>query len=102
MVGGKHVSSHRFNAGEKLWFWGGMFALGIIVSVSGFVLNFPNFEQTRGQMQLAWIVHAVGTLLFVCMSVGHIYMGTIAMEGVREAMRTGYVDDLRKVPCYRP
>ena len=93
LMGGAHVSAGRFNAGEKAWFWGGMTLLGIIVSASGFVLDFPNFEQTRGQMQLAWIVHAVGALLFLLGSFGHIYMGTIGVEGVREAMRTGYVDE---------
>jgi formate dehydrogenase subunit gamma len=27
------------------------------------------------------------------MSIGHIYMGTVGMEGAYKAMRTGYVDD---------
>ncbi|HYF57839.1 MAG TPA: formate dehydrogenase subunit gamma [Burkholderiaceae bacterium] len=93
MFTGEHVPSHRFNAGEKTWFWVGVFALGIAVSASGFVLDFPNFEQTRATMQLAWTVHAIGALLFMLMSVGHIYMGTIGMQGSYRAMRTGYVDE---------
>jgi formate dehydrogenase subunit gamma len=93
LFNGKHVPSHRFNAGEKIWFWGGLFTLGIAVSVSGFVLDFPNFEQTRAQMQLAWTVHAIGALLFMLAAVGHIYMGTVGVEGAYGAMRTGYVDE---------
>lgn len=95
LLGGatQHIPSGKFNAGEKSWFWLGVFVLGAIVTLSGLVLNFPNFEQTRGQMQLAWTVHAIATLLFVCASFGHIYMGLLGVEGAREGMRTGFVDD---------
>jgi formate dehydrogenase subunit gamma len=42
---GEHVPSHRFNFGEKTWFWLGVVGLSSLVGVSGLVLNFPNFEQ---------------------------------------------------------
>lgn len=90
---GKHVPSGRFNAGEKAWFWGGVTLLGIVVSVTGFILNFPNFEQGRTLMQQANVIHAVAAVLFVAMSLGHIYLGTIGVEGAYESMRTGYVDE---------
>lgn len=93
LLTGEHVPSHRFNAGEKVWFWVGVFGLGIVVAASGFVLDFPNFDQTRGTMQLAWTFHAIGALLFVTMSLGHIYIGTLGMEGAYQAMKTGYVDE---------
>ena len=93
LLSGEHVPSARFNAGEKIVFWGGVVTLGIIVSVSGFVLDFPNFDQTRGQMQFAWVFHVVGALLFLAMIFGHIYIGTLGMEGALDAMRTGYVDE---------
>jgi len=35
LLSGKEVPSHRFNAGEKLVFWGGVFFLGIVVVGSG-------------------------------------------------------------------
>ncbi|HVL57976.1 MAG TPA: formate dehydrogenase subunit gamma [Burkholderiaceae bacterium] len=93
MLGGGHVPSGRFNAGEKMFFWGGLTLLGVIVSVSGFVLLFPNFEQTRATMQLMWTWHVVAALLFVAASFGHIYMGTIGVAGAYRAMRDGYVDE---------
>jgi formate dehydrogenase subunit gamma len=93
LLDGSHVPSHRFNAGEKTWFWGGLFVLGIAVAVSGFVLDFPNYEQTRATMQFAWTVHVIGGLLFVLAAIGHIYMGTIGVEGAYRAMRTGQVDE---------
>jgi formate dehydrogenase subunit gamma len=97
MAGGArgHAHSGRFNAGEKLWFWGGVVFLGIIVSASGFVLNeiVPGILYTRGNMQLANVVHLIAAVLIFSASLGHIYMGTIGMEGAYRAMRDGYVDD---------
>jgi formate dehydrogenase subunit gamma len=93
MFSGKHVPSGRFNAGEKGWFWAGVVALGIAVSVSGLILLFPNFEQLRATMQSAWIVHAAAALVFMALSLGHIYLGTIGVEGAYEAMRSGSVDE---------
>jgi formate dehydrogenase subunit gamma len=94
-VGKDHVSSGRFNAGEKLWFWGGVALLGLIISASGFVLDMlvPGIAYTRGSMQIAHIIHLAGAILMTAASLGHIYMGTIGMEGSYAAMRTGYVDD---------
>ncbi len=93
LTGKAHVASGRFNAAEKGWFWGGVALLGLIVSASGLVLDFPNFDQTRHAMQIANIVHGVGALLFVLASFGHIYMGTIGTEGAYQAMKTGMVDE---------
>ncbi len=90
---GAHVPSGRFNAGEKAWFWGGLTLLGLIMTVTGFILDFPNFQQTRGQMQLAWTWHAIAAVLFICGAMGHIYIGTLGMEGAYKAMRTGRVDE---------
>ena len=43
-------------------------------------------------MQIAQIVHGVVALLFVAAMLGHIYIGTIGMEGAFEAMWDGTVD----------
>ena len=93
MFGGKHVPSGRFNAGEKVWFWAGVVVLSLIVSASGFVLNFPNFDQVRAIMIEANVVHAVTACAVTALSLGHIYMGTIGVEGAYESMRYGYVDE---------
>ena len=95
MFSGEHVPSQRFNAGEKGVFWGGVFVLGLIVVGSGLVLDLlvPGFGDTRGQMQVAHMVHAVAAALMMAMFMGHIYMGTIGVKGSYQAMRTGYVDE---------
>ena len=59
MARGKHIPSGKFNGGEKVWFWGGVVVLSVVVTWSGLILLFPNFDQTRAVMQDAWIWHAV-------------------------------------------
>jgi len=90
---GEHIPSGRFNAGEKGWFWVGVVALSVAVSYTGLILLFPNFDQTRAVMQQAWIWHASAALLYIAISLGHIYMGTIGVEGSYQAMRSGAVDE---------
>ena len=95
LFGGTEVPSHRFNAGEKLIFWGGVFALGIVVVGSGLVLDklIPGMDYLRGDMQIASMIHSVATVLMMAMFLGHIYLGTIGMKGAYQGMKTGYVDD---------
>ncbi len=90
---GEVVPSGRFNAGEKIWFWGGVIGMGTISCASGLVLDFPNFDQTRSLMMLANIVHVIAAILFIAWSFTHIYLGTIGATGAYEAMRNGYVDE---------
>ena len=89
------VASHRFNAGEKVLFWTGMLGLGLIVVGSGLVMDklVPGLLYERGTMQLAHVIHAVSAVLMLAMMLGHIYMGTIGMDGAYQGMKTGYVDE---------
>jgi formate dehydrogenase subunit gamma len=95
MFGGKEVPSHRFNAGEKIVFWGGVIVLGLIVVGSGLVLDklVPGMAYLRGDMQIAQMIHAVASTLMMAMFCGHIYLGSIGMKGAYQGMRTGYVDE---------
>ena len=93
MFAGEHLPSGRFNAGEKVWFWVGVVVLCLIVSLSGLVLLFPNFDQLRITMQQASVVHAIAALLVIGLGLGHIYMGTIGVEGAYGNMRDGVTDE---------
>ena len=95
LLSGKEVPSHRFNAGEKLVFWGGVFFLGIVVVGSGLVLDklLPGLLYLRDTMQVAHMIHAAASVLMLAMFIGHIYIGTIGMQGAYQGMRTGYVDE---------
>ena len=95
VFGGKDVPAHRFNAGEKVIFWGGVFLLGSIVVASGLVLDklIPGMLYLRTDMQVAHMVHASAAALMIAMFIFHIYLGTIGMRGAYRAMRDGTVDE---------
>jgi len=92
---GEEPPSHRFNAGEKIVFWLGVLLLGAIVVASGLVMDklIPNLVYDRSTMQVAHMVHAVSTVLMMCMFALHIYLGTVGYRGAYTGMRTGYVDE---------
>ncbi|MCU7918601.1 MAG: formate dehydrogenase subunit gamma [Candidatus Thiodiazotropha sp. (ex Epidulcina cf. delphinae)] len=91
IIGPKHVPSNFFNMGEKTMFWM-LVLVGSLIVVSGLVLVFPLFGQGREWMELAHVGHAIGALLMIGVIIGHIYIGTIGMEGAIEGMKTGYCD----------
>jgi len=95
MLTGKEVPSGRFNAGEKMVFWGGVTSLGLLVVASGLVLDklVPGLLYTRSDMQIAHIVHGVASLLMMTMFLIHIYLGSIGLDGAFQGMRTGLVDE---------
>jgi formate dehydrogenase subunit gamma len=70
-----------------------MVLLGIVMSVTGLILDFPNWNQTREAMQIANVIHVSAAVLFIAFSFLHIYVGTIGMVGAYRAMRDGYVDE---------
>ena len=95
VFGGAEPPSGRFNAGEKIVFWGGVFFLGIIMVASGLVLDrvIPGMAYLRGDMQIANMVHGVAAALIVVLFLAHIYLGTIGMKDAYRSMKTGYVDE---------
>ncbi len=92
-LGGGHPHAHRYNFGEKTWFW--FLALaGAAVAVSGIVLDFPMLvDGARNTLQNASIVHIIAAVLLVGFSLGHMYLGTVGMEGAFEGMWRGKVDE---------
>ncbi|MET0065910.1 MAG: formate dehydrogenase subunit gamma [Candidatus Thiodiazotropha sp.] len=91
VIGKKHVPSNFFNMGEKTMFWLLVFVGGTII-VSGFVLVSPSLGHPREWMELAHVGHAIGAVLMIAVILGHIYIGTVGMEGAIEGMKTGYCD----------
>ena len=67
--------------------------LSTLLVLSGLVLVFPNFDQTRSTMQLANVVHMVSAYIAIALALVHIYLGTIGMIDAYKAMRFGYVDE---------
>src|SRR5262249_30720135 len=84
-------SAARMRAGELRGSQGARGA-GLPVAVSGYLLLFPFYLTDIFGMQIAQVVHSVIAVLFVALILGHIYIGTLGMEGAFEAMWTGEVD----------
>jgi formate dehydrogenase subunit gamma len=91
IVGDDHPPAYRFNAGQKLIYWIVVLGGGA-VAVTGYLLMFPFYASGIEGMQIAQIVHSVVAVLFVAAMLGHIYIGTVGMEGAFEAMGSGTVD----------
>ncbi|MEO9779167.1 MAG: formate dehydrogenase subunit gamma [Sedimentitalea sp.] len=117
---GVHPPARKFNAGQKMIFWGCV-VLGLSISASGLSLLFPfelpMFAKTfalindtgapgwvgmqplpeqlaaQEEMQFAQLWHAVVAFVFMAMIFAHIYLGTVGMEGAFDAMGTGEVDE---------
>jgi formate dehydrogenase subunit gamma len=87
-----HPPAYKFNAGQKILYWL-VISCSLAMMISGFMLMFPFYGGlTVGNMQLAEVFHGVVGMLFVALIFGHIYIGTVGMEGAFDAMSDGQVD----------
>jgi formate dehydrogenase subunit gamma len=91
IVGHDHPPASRFNAGQKAIYWIVVLG-GVAIAASGYILMFPFYGTDVTNMQWAEITHGIIAMLFIAAMLGHIYIGTIGMEGAFEAMGTGTVD----------
>ena len=92
IVGNDHPPAYRFNAGQKVIYW-------IVVLGGGAVGGhrlYADVPVLRHQASMACSMRRSCTpmvaVLFVAAMLGHIYIGTIGMEGAFEAMGEGTVD----------
>lgn len=91
LIGG-HASSGHYNFGEKSWFWL-VILVGLVMSVTGLLLEFPWLVEDFRFHQSATILHALGAIALIAVSFGHIYLGTVGMEGSIDSMLRGEVDE---------
>ena len=86
-----HPPAGKFNAAQKALYWftvGG----GALVAVSGYLLMFPFTVTDIAGQQWAHMVHGLMAMVMIAAIIGHIYIGTLGMEGAFEGMSTGRVD----------
>ncbi|WP_177177885.1 formate dehydrogenase subunit gamma [Citreimonas salinaria] len=86
-----HPSSRKFNAGQKLIFWSAILG-GAIMVVSGVLLMFPFYFLDLEGMSWTMLTHAVVGVLLIAIFIGHVYIGTVGMQGAIDAMWSGNVD----------
>lgn len=91
-LGGTHPKAGKINAGQKLWFWTAL-SMGIVLCVTGVILDFPNFEQTRGTMQINNIIHVVAAAIVVAFFFVHVYIAAVGVAGALQSMVSGKVDE---------
>ncbi len=87
---GKHPPAKRFNGGQKIVFWSVVIG-GFFLSLSGWHLVFPTVEGLA-EVQFHATIHGTVSFLMIALILGHIYIGSIGMEGAFDAMGSGEVD----------
>ena len=96
IIGSKHPSAGKANAGEKIWFWIVMLIGLGAVCISGFALigwvqDYFGVADTRELAQIMHVIHAISAILWIAIFIGHAYIGTIGSEGSIDAMSKGHV-----------
>ncbi|MCW8943489.1 MAG: formate dehydrogenase subunit gamma [Sedimenticola sp.] len=91
IIGKGHVPSNFFNMGEKSLFWM-LILVGGVIAASGLMLLFPIFNQGRVLLEFSHVAHGIAAVVMMTAVIGHIYIGTIGMEGALDGMTSGYCD----------
>ena len=113
LLGGGHPPARKFNAGQKIIFWV-VILCGVSISLSGWALMNPFSTQMfagtfslsnslfgttfatdispiqEQQYQSLW--HAIMAVFMIVVILGHIYIGSVGMEGALDAVTSGDVD----------
>lgn len=91
IIGHAHPPAEKFNGGQKMVFWIVVLGGGL-VAVTGYALIFPFYFTDIAGMQIAQVAHGLVALGMIAAMLGHIYIGSVGMEGAIDAMNTGEVD----------
>jgi formate dehydrogenase subunit gamma len=83
--------ARKFNAGQKLIFWSAILG-GLVMIATGVNLMFPFFWLDINTMGWVMLAHAIVAPLLIAIFIGHIYIGTVGMQGAIDAMWSGWVD----------
>jgi len=91
LIGNAHPPAGKFNGGQKMVFWVVVLGGGAL-ALTGLALLFPFYVTDILGMQLVQVIHGGIALLMIAAMLGHIYIGTVGMEGAIDAMNSGIVD----------
>ena len=89
---GVHPPARKFNFGQKIVFWAVVLG-GAAMSYTGIMLLFPAEAGTVADWQFYQVIHALVAAGMSALILGHIYIGTLGMEGAFDAMGNGEVDE---------
>ncbi|RDU60474.1 formate dehydrogenase subunit gamma [Helicobacter marmotae] len=82
----REIPAHKFNAGQKMWFWVATLGGGVMVFTGG-VMYFQNTDINT--LRLMAIVHNVMGFAVIALLITHIYMAVFAIEGALESILNG-------------
>jgi formate dehydrogenase subunit gamma len=91
LFGHERPPAGKFNGGQKAVFWIVVLG-GTGLALTGLALLFPFTVTGITGMLLVQVIHGGIALAMVAAMLGHIYIGSVGMEGAIEAMKTGEVD----------
>lgn len=80
------IPAHKFNAGQKMWFWIATLG-GAVMVVTGGIMFFQCVNINA--LRLSALVHSFMGFAFLAMLITHIYMAVFAIEGALESMING-------------
>ena len=80
------IPAHKFNAGQKMWFWIATLG-GAVMVVTGAIMFFQPVNINA--LRLTAIIHNVLGFAFWALLITHIYMAVFAIEGAIESMING-------------
>lgn len=92
LLGHAHPPAEKFNGGQKAVFWI-VVLFGSALAATGFVLMFPFAITDVTGMQADQVAHGLLAMAMIAVMLGHIYIGTLGMEGAFDAMGSGKVDE---------
>lgn len=83
----KPVPAGKFNAGQKMWFWGAT-AGGGVMAFTGYIIW--GFKAELDTIRLFAIIHSILGAALVAFFLTHLYMSLFAIKGSLHSMLTGY------------
>ena len=91
MFGGPHPPAWKFNAGQKMIYWLAVSGGGLLC-LTGLALIFPFYVTGILGMQLMQVLHSTTAGVMIAVVIGHVYLGSVGVQGSFGAMSRGRVD----------
>lgn len=86
-----HPPAKKFNAGQKIIFWSVIIG-GSIQAYTGIMMLYPALAGSPADWQFYSMVHGIASAILAAVILGHIYIGSVGMQGAFDAMGKGEVD----------
>lgn len=83
----KPVPAGKFNAGQKMWFWGSTVG-GVVMAYTGYIIW--SFGAALDTVRIYTLIHNILGAFLVAIFITHLYMTIFAIKGAVHSITTGY------------